>query len=1016
MSRIDHPDAASRTAPAGDAPGSPPSVPANLAPLLAALDLATDTAPWLGARDGFSLVGAERVWMLLAGTLDLFICDPAPAGGSGRRRFILSLPAGGLCIGFRDDTGMPPVIAVPRKDTRVVATDSTALMALGGQPDLAVPLAAALDAWISRLTAADSRTRAPATCRVQQGPGAIEIGADDCIQAAGEQVLWLQETGAPVLIRGETAMLPRPDDALPVTADNWVHATTAGTWTLTGTRDWLTRPPEATLLPSLQAFQLRTMTRLRLSSAAQATASAHRALAANTASRSALSQGIGALAAVFQRGRRLGRIRSSEPLIASLQIAADAIGLALPAEAELQPALASPDPLLMMARRAGFSLRGVDLSGSWWDDDHGPLIGRLRDQDQPIVLLPGRRGRYDCLDPVAGRVQPVDASLAEGIDRQARMLYRPLPEGLLRPAELLGFGFRGSLHEGLIAFALLLAIGLLSLVTPILTGWILDPIIPQAELGQLLTLVVAILIAGLAQQIFSLVQSLILLRIEGRVANSVQCAVWDRLLRLPAAFFNQFSAGDLANRAMSIDALRQALSSSTITALTHSVVGVFSLGMMIYYDWRLALAASIVVAVYAFIVIYAGRRVLRLNRVQLRLGGQLQGLVLQLLGAVDKLRTTGSERHAFGRWADLYGQQQANSFDQQVLNNRLVVFKTVFQNFATFAIILVIAWQGGELLAFYRSPETWGEIDSLKLQTLMPTGVFVAFYAAFGQFLGAAFGLSEQAIQLANIPAYYERVAPILSATPESIDGVDPGRIQGEITVHQVQFRYAPDTPLVLRGVSLEAKAGEFIAIAGPSGAGKSSLVRLLLGFDAPEAGSIYLDGQDVAALDKRSMRQNFGVVLQNGRLLAGTLLQNILAGAQLTRDDAMAAARLAGLDKDIETMPMGLDTYLSEGATTLSGGQRQRLMIARAIVRRPRVLIFDEATSALDNMTQAIVTQSLERLNSTRIVIAHRLSTIIRADRIYVIDQGEVVESGTYDELMARDALFAAMARRQVL
>ncbi|MFD2112197.1 NHLP bacteriocin export ABC transporter permease/ATPase subunit [Thiorhodococcus fuscus] len=1016
MTDSDRPDSPTGTDSGGEPLGLPSSVPANLAPLLAALDLATDTAPWLGARDSFNLVGAERVWMLLAGTLDLFICDPAPDGGAGRRRFILSLPPGGLCIGFRDEPGMPPVIAVPRKDTRLVATDLTALMALGGKPDLTAPLAAALDAWISRLTAADSRARPPATCRVQQDSEAIEVGEGDSIQADGERVFWLQETSAQVLIRGETEMRPTPDAALPVTADNWIRATVADTWTLTETLDWLKDQPEVGLLASLQAFQARTMTRLRSVSAVQATASARRALAANVGSRAELSQGIGALAAVFQRGRRLGRGRASDPLIASLQIAADAIGLELPAEAELEPALASQDPLLMMARRAGFSVRGVDLNGRWWDDDHGPLIGTLKEDGQPIVLLPGRHGRYECLDPVSARVQPVDASLAEGIDRQARMLYRPLPEGVLRPAELLGFGFRGSLREGLIAFALLLAIGLLSLVTPILTGWILDPIIPQAELGQLLTLVVAILIAGLAQQIFSLVQSLILLRIEGRVANSVQCAVWDRLLRLPAAFFNQFSAGDLANRAMSIDALRQALSSSAITALTHGVVGVFSLGMMIYYDWRLSLAASIVVAIYAFIVIYAGRRVLRLNRVQLRLGGQLQGLVLQLLGAVDKLRTTGSERHAFGRWADLYGQQQANSFDQQVLNNRLVVFKTVFQNFATFAIILVIAWQGGELLAFYRSPETWSEIDSLKLQTLMPTGVFVAFYAAFGQFLGAAFGLSEQAIQLANIPAYYERVAPILSAAPESMDGVDPGQIQGEITVHEVQFRYAPDTPLVLRGVSLEAKAGEFIAIAGPSGAGKSSLVRLLLGFDAPEAGSIYLDGQDVAALDKRGMRQNFGVVLQNGRLLAGTLLQNIVAGAQLTRDDAMAAARLAGLDKDIEAMPMGLDTYLSEGASTLSGGQRQRLMIARAIVRRPRVLIFDEATSALDNMTQAVVTQSLERLNSTRIVIAHRLSTIIRADRIYVIDKGRVVESGTYEELMARDALFAAMARRQVL
>jgi ABC-type bacteriocin/lantibiotic exporter with double-glycine peptidase domain len=239
--------------------------------------------------------------------------------------------------------------------------------------------------------------------------------------------------------------------------------------------------------------------------------------------------------------------------------------------------------------------------------------------------------------------------------------------------------------------------------------------------------------------------------------------------------------------------------------------------------------------------------------------------------------------------------------------------------------------------------------------------------------------------------------------------------VTGRLEIRGVSFRYKPEGPLVLHDLTIEASPGQFIAVVGPSGAGKSSLVRLVLGFDPPAAGSIFIDGKDVKLLDKRALRRNFGVVLQNGQILSGSIFHNITAGANLTREDAMAAAQLAGFDKDIESMPMGLDTFLSEGAATLSGGQRQRLMIARAVVRRPRFLIFDEATSALDNETQAIVSQGIERLAATRIVIAHRLSTIIKADKIYVLEAGRLAESGRFDELMAKDGVFAQLARRQI-
>jgi ABC-type bacteriocin/lantibiotic exporter with double-glycine peptidase domain len=216
--------------------------------------------------------------------------------------------------------------------------------------------------------------------------------------------------------------------------------------------------------------------------------------------------------------------------------------------------------------------------------------------------------------------------------------------------------------------------------------------------------------------------------------------------------------------------------------------------------------------------------------------------------------------------------------------------------------------------------------------------------------------------------------------------------------------------------VSLEANAGEFVAIVGPSGSGKSTLLRLLLGFETPESGTVYYDGQDLSGLDVNALRRQLGVVLQNSSILAGTIRDNIIAGGAATLDEAWAAARAAGLEDDLRSFPMGMFTMVSEGGTNLSGGQRQRLLIARALAGSPRVLFFDEATSALDNRTQAIVADSLDRLHITRLVIAHRLSTVQTADRICVIENGRVAQQGTFQQLSQQEGLFARMMARQMV
>jgi ATP-binding cassette subfamily C protein len=262
----------------------------------------------------------------------------------------------------------------------------------------------------------------------------------------------------------------------------------------------------------------------------------------------------------------------------------------------------------------------------------------------------------------------------------------------------------------------------------------------------------------------------------------------------------------------------------------------------------------------------------------------------------------------------------------------------------------------------------------------------------------------------------YENTKLILAAERESdVVKADPGELRGLIEMSHVSFRYAEDGPLVLDDVSFTAEPGEFVAFVGPSGAGKSSVMRILLGFEIPELGTVRYDGKDIESLDPRALRRQMGVVVQSARLMPGDIYTNIVGARPLTLDDAWEAAEIAGIKADIEALPMGMHTFVAEGAGTFSGGQRQRLLIARAVVGRPRILLFDEATSALDNKTQAAVSEAIEHLRATRIVIAHRLSTVRNADKIVVVVAGRIVQQGTYDELIDVDGPFQRLARRQL-
>jgi ABC-type bacteriocin/lantibiotic exporter with double-glycine peptidase domain len=384
-----------------------------------------------------------------------------------------------------------------------------------------------------------------------------------------------------------------------------------------------------------------------------------------------------------------------------------------------------------------------------------------------------------------------------------------------------------------------------------------------------------------------------------------------------------------------------------------------------------------------------------------RLTGELSGMVVQLIDGVAKLRVAGAEERAFAYWGKQFSQQQILHRRIRRIADCLTVVHAVLPTLA----LVVLFWGAMRTL---QDPATAGS-DGFT------TGTFLAFYIAFGVFMRGATSLSTTLIDLVDVATLWERSKPILAASPEvDCTKANPGRLSGKLALDRVTFRYQAQGPVVLANVSLHAEAGEFIALVGPSGSGKSTLLRLLLGFDDPECGTVYYDGRDLARLDVVAVRRQLGTVLQQSQIMAASIFENIAAGGLLTRHDAWEAARAAGLAEEIAALPMGMHTFVDAGGRNLSGGQRQRLLLARALARKPAIVLLDEATSALDNRTQAIVTASLERLQATRLVIAHRLSTIRQAHRIYVLDGGQIVQQGTFAELAHQDGVFAQLMARQ--
>lgn len=944
------------------------------------------------------LDSSGEVWFVEDGTVELFA---VPRDGSGPRTHLATAPSGQILCGLDSGAGGHgfTFLAVGSAGTRLRRLRAERLRELARDPEVASDLARRLDTWLAGLFGELSPAAAPKSF------AELRPGAETLLEAAGrtararEGVVWIRHVEGGSHLLGEERLALMNGDLLPLPEGLWLVSAGEARISSLGTGELLAGDG---LWQGIARFHGLCLDYVALERERAEREDRERLGRKVDLDRRALSGAYARLASVLVPlpgdGAGLGG-ETSDPLLAVCRLVGNAQGIAIRGRQEWQAGARQGDRLAQICDASRVRSRRVILRDDWWRRDNGPLVAFLsldeeRKSTRPVALLPVSPRRYELVDPVAGTRTPVAAAVAETLSGDAHMFYPPLPERPVTRGDLLRLALkdrRGDLWSILLMGA---AGGLLALFLPILTGHVFGNVIPGAERGQLLQITLALIVSAVAGAVFQVTRSIAVLRLGGKADGALQAAVWDRLLSLPVSFFRRFTVGDLANRSLGINAIREMLTGNVLTVALAAVFSVLSFALLFYYSWRLALLATGLVLLLTGVTAALVYLQLRHQRALLELEGKIASLLFGLINGIGKIRVAGAEARAFARWAERFAEQRRRAFAAQRAANAQAAFNAVYGVLTSLAIFAVVG---------------------LASEEAMPLGEYLAFNAAFGQFLSAALSLVSVFSTVLVLVPLYERLEPILEAVPEVDESkADPGELAGEIEFSHVSFRYQADGPLILDDVSFRAGPGEFIALVGPSGAGKSTCLRLIVGFEKPSSGSIYFDGQDLAGLAVQGVRRQIGVVLQSGRPMAGSLFSNIIGSSNLGVDAAWEAARMAGLEDDIKAMPMGMHTVISEGAETFSGGQKQRIQIARAIVHRPRIILFDEATSALDNRTQETVSRSLERLKATRIVIAHRLSTIQNADRIYVIEGGRVVEQGTYGELLKRNGPFARLAERQ--
>jgi NHLM bacteriocin system ABC transporter ATP-binding protein len=934
-------------------------------------------------------------WIVEEGALDVFVVNAPDGVPTGRWTSLATARSGSIVTGTPSGSSTRDHAILCRLSpgcrVRRVSLDDQ-LHEAQSAPERTVELAERIDAWLAVLLPAIHHRLAPTDFTPIERGQSIFVDAEGVVRTL-DDIAWVTlESGRGRMLGRERSRSMAPGIPAVLSPAEWITIEQPSRLTAFGTETLIR---EGTIWSAMRgiSYEAILLTTVKIVRVAEEESAQMRARERRDTEIVAETNRM--FRRILDGSREVSFRTSRDPAFD----AADRVGRALGIEMREPPSSARSgprvDPINAIAHASHVRIRSVRLIGKWWNRDAGPLIGYLKNGDVPVALI-RRRRRYELFDPGAsGAPRQVDATVAKELSVEGRMLYRPLPSRPISGWELFRHGMRGARRDTLALVLAGLATAGVGLLVPIMTGTVLGTLVPEAQRRRILELCLVLIASAFVSALLAIVYNIAGLRLEGRLDEQVQAGVWDRLMSLPPKFYRGSSTGQLATAALAISNVREQLSGLATKGMLAALVGIANFALIAVYNLQLAVLTLVLVTFAVGLSLTVGARQLKRQRANFAQLKEINSRTFQIIGGVPKLRSSASEDRAFAFWADAFAKGREQSVAIRTSQNALTAWN------ATYTVI-------GLIFAFFVSTEL---VHNISIST------FLSFNVAFFQVLGSTLQVSTTMMLAVTIAPMLEGVGPIIAAQPETTDvQEDPGELSGAIEVSHVSFSYDADGPEILHDVSFKARAGEFIGVVGASGSGKSTLLRLLLGFEAPSSGAVLYDDQDLGNLDVVSVRRQCGVVLQNGTLFQGDILTNIIGSGLYTYEDAWEAVTACGMEEDISQMPMQLHTVLSEGASTLSGGQRQRLLIARAIVARPRILFLDEATSALDNRSQQIVTESLRRLNATRVVIAHRLTTIKDADRILVMDAGRIVESGTYEELMQLEGMFHTLVRRQIV
>ena len=967
----------------------------------------------LAARDGtpvpcagnlpVELDDPDSIWLIDEGAVNLFLIEFKDGVEQAAPQHLLR----------RDSGWLLPGVAPDEEDDDEGTTLSLVAKGLPGTLLRRLPassltevdpaeLAEQTDTWLTAITDTLSRFvgRIPRPTALAE-PGMTLDLKPPCTLTVRRDVAWVPQPppGASAFMdivdHAEVAAAAGPGEALvPLTRTSWLSVFDEATLAAKSTE---TLAREGILLPALAAFHAVAFALERLNRRLAVVDEANLERARTMSRRSAEKAARQRLFNIYDQPLERDADVEDTALVDALRIIGrrEGIEFEIPERSGVSDA---PIALLDVLDASGVRARRVRLNAddNWWRGDSNAMLAFRAADGQPVALLPGMFGRYREVDPLSKRSARITATRARALGKEAWMFYRPLPAGAAKPADLLAIALQGTAADLVRLVIAGLPGGLIKLLPALALGFVANHVAGGGSAGALYAVAVAVAGFGLLGAMLHLLQSTAMMRLEGRSASRVEAAFWDRLMRLPPSVLHRQPSGDLAMSGMTFQNLRDGLQGLVADSLLSIIFLLPIFGVIFFYDAALGVGALAFSLASLLVTVVIGWRQISPYGRMISAGRRVAGRLFQIVGGITKLRLENAEGSAFAVWARDYREQKRAELDLGALEGHARAFGAALPFLAGGALLLAVV--------------TVGERNLPVGDFLVVYIVFIAFQSAIAR-LGESFGTVA-----ATLPAF-DQMRPLLAAEPESdVGGEAVDYLGGEVLFDRISFRYDPDGPLILDDVTIRARPGEFVAIAGESGAGKSTLFRLALGIDRPTAGAVYYDGRDLRHLNLKRLRRHIGAVPQSVGLHPQDLWDNLVSHHdKVATDDVWQAARLAEMEAQIKAMPMGMMTMVGTSGAVLSGGESQRVTIARSVVGSPRIMMFDEATNWLDNESQAKVMENLNALTSTRIVIAHRLSTLEQADRIYVLQAGKVVQSGSFVELMDVDGVFRELVKRQI-